>query len=85
MKVKLNKEMVKKYRFHFGGDMSESFAIAVDHSGNPITYKEFMEKGGTIKVFNNLQVDEEFLVVNHNNPITKNEHAHFKSFFMEQE
>ena len=81
MKVKLNKDMVKKYWFHLGGDLSETMGIAVDHAGNPITYAEFLDKGGTIKPICVLELEEEFLVVDHANPIPKREADQFTDFF----
>ena len=83
MKVKLNKELVKKYWFHLGGDMSETMGIAVDHLGNLMTYAEFLQRGGSVKPIHVLELDDEFLVVDHTNPIPKNEYIHFKKFFKE--
>ena len=81
MKVKLNQELLKKFSFSIGGDMSESIAIAVDHDGNPITYTEFLKDGGVIKPIHVLGLKDEFLVVNHDNPINKGEYELFKIFF----
>jgi hypothetical protein len=87
MRVKLNKELVKKYRFHLGVDMSETMGIAVDHLGNPLTYAEFLQYKGmtSVKPIHVLQLEEEFLVVDHINPIPKNEHERFSQFFEEIE
>ena len=87
MKVKLNKELVKKYWFHLGGDMSETMGIAVDHLGNPLTYSEFLHHEGmtSVKPIHVLKLEEEFLVVDHVNPIPKNEHGLFSKFFEEIE
>lgn len=83
MKIKLNKELVKKYWFHLGGDMSETMGLAVDHSGNPITYSEFLQRGGSVKPIHVLQLEEEFLVVDHTNPLPVSEYSHWKKFFEE--
>ena len=83
MKVKLNKDMVKKYWFHLGGDFSETMGIAIDHLGNPITYAEFVNKGGSVKPIHVLDLGEEFLGVNHDNPIPKKEYEGFKELFEE--
>lgn len=87
MKVKLNKELVKKYWFHLGGDMSETMGIAVDHLGNPLTYSEFLQHKGmtSVKPIHVLELEKEFLVVDHVNPIPKNEHERFSKFFEETE
>jgi hypothetical protein len=85
MKVKLNKELINKYSFHLGGDTSETLGIAVDHSGKPITYLQFQKSGGTIKPLRVLELEEEFLVVDHVNPMPKREYIHFKKFFEEIE
>lgn len=83
MKVKLDKKLVKKYQFHLGGDMSETVGIAVNGKGEPITYTEFIEKGGSVKPIHVLEVDEEFLVVEHERPLPKHEYEGFKAFFKE--
>lgn len=85
MKVKLKKDMVKKYWFHLGGDMSETMGIAVNHNGEPITYLEFQKSGGTVKPIHVLELEEQFLVVDHINPIPKREYEHFKDFFEVEE
>jgi hypothetical protein len=81
MKVKLNIEMVKKYWFNLGGDMSETMGIAVDHFGNPLTYAEFLQRGGSIKPIHVLSLEDEFLVINHDNPLPQKEYTHFSHFF----
>ena len=83
MRVKLKKEMVKKYWFHLGGDFSETMGVATDHFGNPITDTEFMDKGGTVKPIHVLELEDEYLVVDHGNPMPKKEYDHFKDFFEE--
>ena len=85
MKVKLNKEMINKFSFHIGGDLSESVAIAVNFEGEPISYKEFIEKGGNIKPIHVLSLEEEFLVVDHDRPITKRDFDIFKEFFVRED
>ena len=84
LKVKLNEELVKRYAFHLGGDMSETLGIAVNHSGEPITYEEFKESGGTVKPIHVLELTEEFLVVEHESPIPVGEYDKFKCFFEEK-
>lgn len=83
MKVKLNKEVVKKYWFHLGGDMSETMGIAVNGNGEPITYAEFMKSGGSVKPIHVLELEEEFLVVKHRNPVPEYEYKGFQAFFKE--
>lgn len=83
MKVKLNKSLVKKYWFHIGGDMSETMGIAINGRGEPITYKEFQKSGGSIKPIHVLELEDELLVVDHENPIPKHEYEGFKAFFKE--
>ena len=81
MKVKLKTELVKKFQFPVGGDMSESIGVAVSHQGQPISYQEFCEVGGTVKPFHALELEEEFLVVDHQNPVPKYEYEKFEQFF----
>lgn len=85
MKVKLDKQLVKEYWFHLGGDMSETMGIAINHKGEPITYAEFMTSGGSIKPIHVLELEDEHLVVDHRNPLPKHEYEGFKAFFKEIE
>jgi len=85
MKVKLNKQLVKKYWFALGGDMSETMGIAINHKGEPITYAEFLTSGGSVKPIHCLELEEDYLVVDHINPLPKYEYEGFKAFFEEIE
>jgi hypothetical protein len=85
MKVKLNKKLVKKYWFHLGGDMSETMGIAVNGKGEAITYLEFRTSGGVVKPIELDDLEEDFLVVNHERPIRKGEYERFKAFFETKE
>lgn len=85
MKVKLDKALVKKYWFHLGGDMSETMGIAINGKGEPITYAEFMTSGGSVKPIHVLELEGEYLVVDHQNPLPKYEYEGFKAFFKEVE
>jgi hypothetical protein len=88
MKVKLNKELVKKFMFAVGGDMSETCAIAVDNKGDPIAYKD-LNKANYFRTmtFHVLELadQEEFLVVNHRNPISQDHYDGFKKLYQEIE
>lgn len=83
MKIKLDKKLVKKYGFHVGGDMSESFAIAINlATGKPVHFLKQKEKASVaVKVFHVLEIDEVFEVVEAKNPITKHEYEMFKKIF----
>ena len=65
--------------------MSETMGIAINHLGEPITYAEFKRSGGSVKPIHVLELDEEFLVVDHRNPLPKKEYDGFKAFFKEVE
>jgi len=81
MKVRLNQTKVKQYCFPLGGDFSETMGIAVDFQGHPITFDQFKEKGGTLKPLHPLDLKEEFIIIDHPNPITKSEYDQFKLYF----
>ena len=86
MKVKLNKKLVKEFGFGIGGDMSESIAVAVDGKGALVKYKD-INKTGFIRtlVFEamDLETDNEFLVVDHSSPISKDDYEAFKVIYDE--
>ena len=83
-KVKPNAKMIKKYALPIGkGDMDEHIYVAVDFQGNPIEPKELDRHSFTVKAFHCLELEEEFLVVDHINPIAKDEYDRFKMFFGE--
>lgn len=84
MKIKLKKDILKKYGYGLGGDFNESTYIAVDFDGNPILYKD-LKKAGSYRVmrFDSEDSDTEFQVIEHNNPIPKAQFEAFKGIFKE--
>lgn len=85
MKVKLNKELVKQYQFHVGGDMSENVGVAVSLvTGLPIKYKDLEATKEPFTVFTFHCMDEEFFVVDHENPIPERLYLSVKSLFLEE-
>lgn len=87
MKVKLNKDLIKEYGFHVGGDLSETICIALDKDGNPIKYKDVNEKccfTMTVQAMD-LATDSEFLVVDHDDPISERQYEVFKKIYVEVE
>lgn len=85
MKVKLKKDILKKYGFAVGGDMSESVAVAVDSEGNPVNYKDINNHKGVIhtQVFHCTDEGTEFLVVGHNHPMSKQNYDRYSSLYEE--
>lgn len=83
-KVELDKQLLKEYGFSVGSDMSESVAIAIDQEGNPLKYKD-IEKTRHTMVFHCLDGGKEFMVVDHESPISLTQYDMFKVLFTDKE
>lgn len=81
MKTKLKKGILKKYGFHVGGDMSESLGIAVDFFGKILTKEEMKSTSCKIMTFHVCDEELEFLVIDHKNPLPKEQYDDFSQIF----
>jgi len=79
--IRFDTKLIKQYWFSLGGDMSETMGIAVNHEGEVITYEEFKKIGGSVKPIHVLELEDEFLVVNHDNPISNREYETFHNIY----
>lgn len=85
MKVKLNQDIVKKYQFHVGGDMSEDVGIAVSLvTGLPIKYRDLNKTTDPFITFTFHCMDKEFCVTPFENPIPDSLYQKIKGLFVEE-
>jgi len=82
-KVKLKTaNALKRFARYLGGDMSESVTYFIEMGTNrPMENNESPQNSFHAKSFHALEHGEEFLVVDHPNPISKQEYETFKDLF----
>lgn len=86
-KVKLKtKKQLKKFAKYMGGETSETLYYIIDlKSGKPVESEPKEDGAYVAKAFNAVNHGEEFLVVDHPNPISRQEYDLIKELFEEQE
>jgi hypothetical protein len=84
-KVRLKtSNLLKRFARYFGRDMSESVTYFIDiKTGKPIENRINPDTSIFVSSFHVLQHGEEFLVVDHPNPISKDEYEKMKELFSE--
>lgn len=87
MKVILKStKTLKKFARYLGGDMSETIHYFIDmFTKEPLESTEEPDKSFMAKGFHATDHGEEFLVVDHPNPISRDEYERIKALFTEVE
>lgn len=85
-KVKLKTiSELKKFARHLGGDMSETLHYFIKFDGKPIKNTEEPNTSFHAVGFHVLDHGEEFLVVDHPNPISKQQYDAYRELFKEED
>jgi hypothetical protein len=88
MLIKLKKEIIDKYAFSppGAGDMNTMLCIAIEMKNlEPVTYKDAVEGKINVHVFtfDSSEIEQEFKVIDHINPIPQDKYNIFKNLFEE--